>query len=244
MAQSRPLLAIVPARGGSKGVPHKNLRLLGDKPLFAYTVETVRDANVADQLIVSSDDEHVLRWAELHGYAVQRRPSDLADDEATISAVAAHIADELDWSGDVAVFQPTSPFRSPESVVAAVKRFHESDADSLASCVREQHAFWLEQNGSIESAKPLFEKRVNRQYAKHRVLRETGSIQLVRAEALRAGREMVTENHLLFETEPEESLDIDTNDDLVVARRRFEQGTVVFRLRANRKVGAGHIYHC
>jgi spore coat polysaccharide biosynthesis predicted glycosyltransferase SpsG len=62
--------------------------------------------------------------------------------------------------------------------------------------------------------------------------------------ALRATRQIVTERHLLFETPPDESLDIDSKDDLVIARRRFEQGTVVFRLRANAKLGSGHIYHC
>jgi CMP-N-acetylneuraminic acid synthetase/spore coat polysaccharide biosynthesis predicted glycosyltransferase SpsG len=244
VTDSRPLLAIVPARGGSKGVPYKNLRLLGTRPLVAYTLETVTEAGVADRLLVSSDDDDVLRWAVLHGYSTHERPSPLADDEATISDVAAHIADELDWTGDVAVFQPTSPFRSPQSVVQALERFHSSGADSLASCVRERHTFWLEQNGSVESARPLFRERVNRQYAHHPVLRETGSIQLVRAEALRLGRQMVTDRHVLFETLPEESLDIDTTDDLVLARRRLEQGTVVFRLRANRKLGSGHIYHC
>jgi CMP-N-acetylneuraminic acid synthetase/spore coat polysaccharide biosynthesis predicted glycosyltransferase SpsG len=240
----RTLLAIVPARGGSKGVPFKNTRRLGDRPLVAYTVEAVAEAGVADRLVVSSDDDQVLRWAELHGYETHARPSDLAGDEATISAVAAHLVTELDWSGDVAVFQPTSPLRSAASIVRAVAAFRSADVDSLSSCVRERHLFWFDETGDLSQAQPLFAERVNRQYAHHGVLRETGSIQLVRAAALRSGGQMVTERHLLFETDPEESLDIDTTDDLVEARRRIEQGTVVFRVRATRRIGSGHVHHC
>jgi spore coat polysaccharide biosynthesis predicted glycosyltransferase SpsG/CMP-N-acetylneuraminic acid synthetase len=199
---------------------------------------------VADRLVVSSDSDSVLRWAELQRVEGHPRPARLASDEATISDVAAYIADELDWNGDVGVFQPTSPFRRAESIVAAVERFRGADVDSLASCVREPHLYWLDRNGSLEHAAPLFEERLNRQYGAHRVLKETGSIQLVRADVLRAGRQIVSERHVLFETSLEESLDINTTEDLVVARRRFEQGTVIFRLRANSRVGAGHIYHC
>jgi len=241
---ARPLLAIVPARGGSKGVPNKNLRSLGDRPLIAHTLETITAADVADRLIVSSDHEPVLRWAELHGYEARERPAELATDEATISSVAAHLADELDWAGDVGVFQPTSPFRSVDSVRRAIEVFAAADVDSLASAVREPHLFWRDADGDLATAQPLFDGRVNRQYARHHVLRETGSIQLIRAKALRAGREIVTDRHVLFETAPGESLDIDTPDDLVVARRRVARGTVVFRLRANARVGSGHVYHC
>lgn len=238
------LLAIVPARGGSKGVPFKNMRRLGDRPLLAYTVEAVLAAGVSDRLVVSSDSEQVLRWAELHGHEPHARQSRLAGDEATISDTAAALVAELGWSGEVGVFQPTSPLRSPASIVRAVEAFRASDADSLASCVRERHLCWLDEHDDVGRAKPLFAERVNRQYARHRVLRETGSIQLVRAAALLAGGQMVTPRHMLFEMPPEESLDIDTIDDLVEARRRLEAGTVIFRVRANARVGSGHVHHC
>src|SRR5436190_11737441 len=116
----RPLLAIVPARGGSKGVPNKNLRSLGGRPLIAHTVDAVFKSGVADRVVVSSDSDAVLRWAEVQHVEARPRPGRLARDETTISEVAAHVADELDWAGDVAVFQPTSPFRSAQSIVHAV----------------------------------------------------------------------------------------------------------------------------
>jgi CMP-N-acetylneuraminic acid synthetase/spore coat polysaccharide biosynthesis predicted glycosyltransferase SpsG len=244
MSAERPLLVIVPARGGSKAIPFKNMRSVGGRPLIAYTVDAIQQAGVGDRIVISSDSDQILLWAELHGHEGRMRPSELATDDATISAVAAHLADELDWIGDVGVFQPTSPLRSVESIVAAVRAFREFDGDSLASAVRERHLMWLDVEDDLTRATPLFEARLNRQAVKHRVMRETGSIQLVRAEVLRSGREMVTDRHMLFELSEEESLDIDTPADLAQARRVVEQSTVIFRLSANATVGSGHLFHC
>jgi spore coat polysaccharide biosynthesis predicted glycosyltransferase SpsG len=110
--------------------------------------------------------------------------------------------------------------------------------------VRERHLMWFDEDGDLASARPLFGERVNRQFAEHPVLRETGGIQLVRADALRSGRQLVSDAHLLFEIGGDEGLDIDTNDDLIAARSRTSRGTVVFRLCANRTVGSGHLHHC
>lgn len=237
MLAPAPLLAIVPARGDSRGVPNKNLRSLGGRPLVAHTLEAVAAAGVATRLVLSSEHEPMLRWAALHGHEVHERPAELAGDGVPLSAVAAQLADELDWTGDVAVFPPSAPFRSVGSIERAVAAFRDPAArdavDSLASAVRERHPFWLDEHGDLARARPL-----------PGVLRETGSIQLVRAAALRSGRELVTTRHVLFETPPDEGLTIESNEDLVLARRRIGRGTVVFRLRANARVGSGHIYHC
>jgi CMP-N-acetylneuraminic acid synthetase/spore coat polysaccharide biosynthesis predicted glycosyltransferase SpsG len=243
-ASARELLAIVPARGGSKRLSNKNLRSLRERPLIAYTLDALLEAGVADRIVVSSDQDAILRWADLHGYQAHQRPKELATDESTISQVAQHLAAELDWTGDVGVFEPVSPFRSARSIADAVSRFRSADADSLGSCTREPYLYWLDEDDDLSTARPLFEERVNRQYARHPLLRETGSIRLVKAEALRRGHDMVTDRHLLFELDPDESLEIDSYDKLVVARRRVERGTVIFRLRANAKVGSGHVHHC
>ena len=242
--ESRSLLAIVPARGESRGVPRKNMRTLGAKPLIAHTMDAVREAGVADRLVLSSDAPEILRWAELHGYETHRRRAELAAPDVTVSEVAASLADELEWAGDVGVFQPTSPFQSSPTLRAAVERFRASEADSLSACVREPHLFWLDHSGDISQARPLFEERVNRQYATHPVVRETGGIQLVRGAALREQRQLVTARHELFEVPSDEGLDIDTNDDLIAARSRMARGTVVFRVCANQRVGSGHLHHC
>jgi CMP-N-acetylneuraminic acid synthetase/spore coat polysaccharide biosynthesis predicted glycosyltransferase SpsG len=242
MTAAAPLLAIVPARGDSRGVPNKNLRSLGGRPLVAHTLEAVAASGVADRMIVSSEHEPVLRWALLHGYEIHERPAELAGEGVSLSAVAAHLADELDWTGDVAVFPPSAPFRSVQAIRDTVRAFRDGAAiDSLSTAVREHHPFWVDEHDDLARARSLPERNDAGAAA---VLRETGAIQLVRADALRSGRALLTARHVLFETEPGEGLSIESNDDLVLARRRVERGTVVFRLRANARVGSGHIYHC
>jgi CMP-N-acetylneuraminic acid synthetase/spore coat polysaccharide biosynthesis predicted glycosyltransferase SpsG len=236
------LLAIVPARGGSKGVARKNMRLIRGRPLLDYTLTALRHANVADRILVSSDDDSILAWAELHGYETHLRQPMLADDATTISEVAASIVEQLDWAGDVGIFQPTSPLRTSSSIIEAVSAFRRGRCDSLASCVRESHLYWYDQSGT--NPKPLFDERVNRQYAVSRVMRETGAIQLIKAEALRHTPEMVTDKHELFEVPESDALDIDTPEDLALARRRLEGVRIVFRLTANSHIGSGHLFHC
>ncbi len=225
-------------------MPRKNMRTLAGRPLIAHTLAAVSESGAAERLLLSSDDDEILRWAELHGFEALQRPVELAEPKATLSALATHIADQLDWSGDVGVFQPTSPFLRPETIRAALQRFRDAEVDSLASCVRERHLLWLDEHDDPARARPLFSERLNRQFAEHRVLRETGGIQLARAAALRAGRQLVTDNHLLFEVDDDEGLDIDTTEDLVAARSRTSRATIVFRLCANREVGSGHLNHC
>lgn len=238
------VLGIVPARGGSRGVPRKNIRRLAGRPLIAYTLAAVVESGVVDRVILSSEDEEILTWASLHGYEVAARPHDLAHDHATIAEVALQVADELGWQDIVAVFQPTSPMRSARSIRDALEAFRNSGADSLMSVAREEHLFWYDALDDPQSATPLFASRVNRQIATHRVLRETGGIQLIRADQLRQTQGMVADNHYLYELPPGEALDIDSVDDLIAAQRKLEQGSVVFRLRANRGVGSGHLQHC
>ncbi len=242
--ESRSLLAIVPARGESRGVPRKNMRTLAGKPLIAHTLDSLREADIAERLVLSSEAPEILRWAELHGYETHHRPAELAAPDITVSEVAASLADELEWTGDVGVFQPTSPFQSSPTLRAAVERFRASSAESLSACVREPHLFWIDSSDDLSQARPLFDERVNRQYATHPVVRETGGIQLVRGAALRGQRQLVTDRHELFEVPFDEGLDIDTNEDLIAARSRMARGTVVFRIRANRRVGSGHLHHC
>src|SRR5688500_3585362 len=101
------MLAIVPARGGSRGLVGKNMRHIAGRPLIEYTVEAVAASSYVERLLVSSDDPAILHWARIHGFEAAERPGDLAGPEATISEVAAHHADDLDWHGVVGVFQPT-----------------------------------------------------------------------------------------------------------------------------------------
>jgi CMP-N-acetylneuraminic acid synthetase/spore coat polysaccharide biosynthesis predicted glycosyltransferase SpsG len=241
-AHPQGLLAIIPARSGSKEVRRKNIRRIGGLPLFAHTVRALEESGVAERLIISTDDPVVIAWAEQQGVEISLRPEALRSDATTIAEVAASLADELSWEGVVGVFQPTSPLRSAASIRRALEELESTGAGSLMSVEREPHLLWaVDAEGP---PRPLFAERVNRQFSSQKIMRETGAIQLVDASWLRDERSMVSERHHLFELPEEECHDIDTIDDLVAARRRAERGRVIFRITANREVGGGHLYHC
>jgi CMP-N-acetylneuraminic acid synthetase/spore coat polysaccharide biosynthesis predicted glycosyltransferase SpsG len=241
---ARPALAIVPARGGSRGILRKNLRPVGGRPMLAWTLDAAIASDRFDRVVLSSDDAEILGWAALRGYDVVERPAALADAQTTIAQVAAHHADELDWDGIVAVLQPTSPLRSAESIAKAIDHLDATGATSLMSVIRNHHLSWYAPDGDVTAATPLFTERVNRQFATHGLFTETGAIQLVDAAFLRREVAMVSGAHTLFELPDSESVDIDTLDDLLAARRLAERRTIVFRLTASASVGSGHLHHC
>ncbi|HEX9762689.1 MAG TPA: hypothetical protein VGA97_06275, partial [Acidimicrobiia bacterium] len=144
-ADVKPLLAIVPARGGSQGIRGKNLRPLKGKPLILHTLETLADVAEIDRVVVSTDSLEIGSFARVRGYEYLPRDQSLAMPDTTLSEVAIAIVRQLAWDGEVGVFQPTSPFRTSQSVRSAIREFRESGCASLSSAVRERHLFWLDE---------------------------------------------------------------------------------------------------
>jgi CMP-N,N'-diacetyllegionaminic acid synthase len=133
-----PVLALIPARAGSKGVPGKNTRLLAGRPLLAYAVDAARRSGLVDRVLVSTDSEEIAAVARSSGAEVPfLRPSDLAGDASPMLPVVQHAVAALEGSGwipeIVLLLQPTSPFRTPEHVRAAVALLRESGADAVVS---------------------------------------------------------------------------------------------------------------
>ena len=132
-------LGVVTARGGSKGIPGKNLKLLAGKPLLAYTVEAARAADVFDRLILSTDDDAIAAYARSLDCDVPfMRPPELARDETPHLPVMQHainwLAEHQTYCPDaVVILQPTSPLRRPEHIRTAVDMLASSDADSVLS---------------------------------------------------------------------------------------------------------------
>jgi len=244
MTNHQELLAIVPARAGSKGVARKNIRSLNGTPLFAHTVRAIQNSGIATRLVISTDDEIIKGWATIHGIECVDRPAEFATNESTISEVALYLVNALDWVGNVGIFQPTSPLRSGNSIANAYKTFLDTESDSLGSCVRNSHLYWFSEEGILSQATPLFSKRENRQYAKQALFQETGAIQFSTSESLISNQSIVGENHVLFEISIDESEDIDSVSDLRRVQEICDRGLVIFRLTANRTVGSGHLFHC
>jgi len=131
------ILGVITARGGSKGIPGKNLKLLGGKPLLAYTLESAEESAVFDRVILSTDDAEIAAAARARGCEVPfMRPADLAQDETPHLPVMIHavawLRDREDYRCDaVMILQPTSPFRTPDDIRNAVRLLESSGADSV-----------------------------------------------------------------------------------------------------------------
>ncbi len=146
MPMDEKILAVIPARGGSKGVPRKNIRQLGDRPLIAYTIQTalaVRE--MLHRVIVSTDDEEIAGVARQYGAEVPfMRPAELGADKARMVPVLQHavrfVEDQdqlhLDW---VLLLQPTTPYRAVEDIRAAVRLARAGGCDSVISVVQVFH---------------------------------------------------------------------------------------------------------
>ena len=122
MIGGKRLLGLVPARGGSVGIPHKNIRLLGGKPLIAWSIEVARQSRYLDRVVVSTDDDEIAECARIYGAETPFiRPADLATDSARAVDVVLHALDQIRDADAVVLLQPTSPFRSVGDIDHAVE---------------------------------------------------------------------------------------------------------------------------
>jgi CMP-N-acetylneuraminic acid synthetase len=133
------VVALVPARGGSKGIPRKNLAPLLGRPLLAWTIDAARAAETVTRVVVSTDDEEIAAAAD--GTEILRRPSELATDETPMLDVIRHALHELAPLDVLVLLQPTSPLRRAEHVDGAVRLLLETGADSVVSVVEVPHRY-------------------------------------------------------------------------------------------------------
>jgi CMP-N-acetylneuraminic acid synthetase len=133
------ILGVIPARGGSKSVPRKNIALLNGKPLIAYTIEAAQGSQSLTHFVVSSEDPEIIAVAKRHGAPVPFvRPAEMATDEAPSLPVVQHAVREMERLQGVTyeiivLLQPTTPLRQPEDIDAAIRKLVDTGADSVIS---------------------------------------------------------------------------------------------------------------
>ena len=135
------VVGLIPARGGSKGIPRKNLAPLGGKPLVAWTIEAALASEAIGRTVVTTDDAEIAEVSRRLGAEVLERPSDLAGDEIPMSDVVAHALPELAPESALVLLQPTSPLRTSRHVDEAVELLLSSGADAVVSVVEVPHRY-------------------------------------------------------------------------------------------------------
>ncbi|WP_205451066.1 cytidylyltransferase domain-containing protein [Salinibacter ruber] len=128
MINGQSVLGVILARGGSKGLPRKNIRDLAGKPLIAWTIEAGHESEYLDRLILSSDDEEIMTVAEEHGCEVPfRRPDELAQDDTPSMDALLHALNQVESHDYVVLLQPTSPLRTADDIDATIARCHQNE---------------------------------------------------------------------------------------------------------------------
>jgi CMP-N,N'-diacetyllegionaminic acid synthase len=224
------VLGIIPARGGSKGIPGKNIKPLGGKPVIKYTIESAQESKLLTEIFVSTDDPEIAEVAENSGIKVPfLRPSKFALDNSPSIDVIIHALNELDKLGKqydaVCLLQPTSPFREFGFIDKCIEKFEKSSADSLISVLQVPHQFnphWIfEENefGSLSISTGENQIIPRRQELPKAYYRD-GSVYLTKVEIIRNERKLLYGNIQFVESNELYYCNLDTMEDWNLAEQR------------------------
>ncbi|WP_240325284.1 acylneuraminate cytidylyltransferase [Amycolatopsis thermalba] len=217
------VLAVVPARGGSKGVPGKNLAQVGDAPLIARAIRSLAAAARVDQVVVSTDSGDISAVARAGGATVLPRPPELSGDSVSSEAVLRHVLDEMRDTADgepdvVLLVQCTSPFIAPETVDNVISLIVDGGWDCAFTAVRVHEFLWRrDTTGGALAVNHDASFRPRRQ-DREPEYRETGAVYGMRVPGFRTAGHRFFGRIGLVETPAEHAVEIDTPEDLAIAR--------------------------
>ncbi|MBR0057780.1 MAG: UDP-2,4-diacetamido-2,4,6-trideoxy-beta-L-altropyranose hydrolase [Methanobrevibacter sp.] len=246
MFNNNKILVVIPARGGSKRILRKNIRLLADKPLISYAINIAKSSEYVDDVVVSTEDAETLAIAEKFGASVIRRTPDLAGDKIPIDPVVydATVQKEklaFDEYDIVITLQPTSPLLKSETLDKAIERFEDFNIDTVISVIGDKHLSWGF-NEEDNRYFPLYSQRLNQQYLPKEYL-ETGGIFATRRGFLTPNSRMGN-NIDLIEISREESIDIASYEDWWVAEKYLNKKKIAMIVNADKDIGTGPISRC
>ena len=237
------ILAIIPARGGSKGIPRKNMRLMDGKPLISYAIHNALNCSRIDTVAVSSDSEEILAYAsQFSNVMALDRGADLAQDVVTLDPVIHDAVVRCERMAGtsfdaVVTLQPTSPLLSIATLDEALERFERDDCDTIISVINAPHLSWKHDGDCIV---PSYAERLNRQQLPSDYL-ETGAFIITKRKFVTASSR-IGKQVGVFEVPANEATDIDTWRDWAVCEAVLGRKRVVFRADGYKELGLGHIY--
>lgn len=215
-------VAIIPARGGSKGLPRKNIRPLAGKPLIAHSIEVARKCNYIDRVIVTTDDKEIADISMEYGAEVPFiRPEHLASDEATTIDVLKHAIDFLEKEQsdvpNIVLLQPTSPLRSLEDLNKALELYHHNKQEVVISvCEAQTHPYLLKKIREDSIVDFIEKPIVTRRQDFPNVYELNGAIYICSKENIEKGY-IYKDRAIPFIMNRENSVDIDDEVDFLLA---------------------------
>lgn len=217
------VLAIIPARGGSKGLPRKNVLPLGGRPLISWTVRAALGAPCVARTVVSTDDDEIADAARQAGAEVPfRRPAELASDTATSADVVAHVLESLGWQGPAVLLQPTSPFRTAWDIVAAHTLWRQTGAPGCVSVCAVAESPWLmfcmDGGGALQRLLPEPPGGLRRQDLP-RAFTLNGALYFLDGDRFLQDRHFLHPETVGYDMPVGRSVDIDTAADMAEAER-------------------------
>ena len=218
MINDKPVLAIIPARGGSKRLPGKNIRPLGGKPLIAWTIEEAKKSKYIDTFILSSDDDEIIKVAKEWGCEVPfKRPKELAEDNSPTIDTIIHAINSLKNNYHyICLLQPTSPLRKVKNIDECIVKCDQLSAPSCVSVTEIRHSKLIYSINESEKLVSLFpQKKENTSISP--LYKLNGALYISTISNILENRSILSENTVGYQMDETYSIDIDTELDFKIA---------------------------
>jgi len=224
MLYNKKILAVIPTRGGSKGIPRKNIRELAGKPLIAWTIAEAKKSKYIDRCIVSTEDEEIMQVAEKWGGDVPfKRPTKLAEDDSPGIDTILHAIDELPAYDCVMMLQATSPLRTVADIDGCIEYFFRNEAEACVSVTSaEANPYWMYTLEDGNRMKPILSLPKEKFYQRQKlpiVYQLNGAVYIAEKKWLMKNKSFITEETLGYVMPINRSYDIDTEMDFIMINK-------------------------
>lgn len=226
MRNKKNLLAVITARGGSKGLPKKNILDLAGKPLIAWTIQAAQKSKYIDRVILSSDDDDIIKVAKKSGCEVPfKRPQELSNDEASSIDVLLHAIEQVPGYDYVILLQPTSPLRSSSDIDNAFELMMSSKLESCASvCETQKTPYWMFEIDSKKVLKNILDMPKNgyRRQSLPKTYELNGAIYICKIKTLIHDKMLINNFTTAYIMSRSKSVDIDNLSDFNMCKKYIE----------------------